>query len=135
MANRADELKNTAAQCLALAQATTDPQARAALLTMAQKLYDMASNRPGHYEAAQREFNQQQMLPQRQKLLACRRRRGRRAKAWAAGHARHASELRSRLKRNGNQHRQKRKGPAECHGVSSSPRPPSRPRTILPPIY
>jgi len=65
MANRADELKNTAAQCLALAQATTDPQARAALLTMAQKLYDMASNRPEHYEAAQREFNQQQMLPQR----------------------------------------------------------------------
>ena len=34
MANRADELKNTAAQCLALAQATTDPQARAALLTI-----------------------------------------------------------------------------------------------------
>jgi acyl-lipid omega-6 desaturase (Delta-12 desaturase) len=33
MANRADKLKDTATQCSALAQATTDPQVRAALLT------------------------------------------------------------------------------------------------------
>jgi hypothetical protein len=48
---------------LALAQSTTDPQARAALLIMAQKLNDMASHRPGSFEMAQREFNEQQMLP------------------------------------------------------------------------
>ncbi len=46
MADRTDELRSTAAQCLALAQSTTDPQTRAALLIMAQKLNDMASHRP-----------------------------------------------------------------------------------------
>src|SRR5438093_9938377 len=62
MADRADELKETAAQCLALAHTTSDPQTRAALLTMAQKLYERA-NTPADYEAAQRAFNDQQMLP------------------------------------------------------------------------
>ena len=64
MADRRDELKETAAQCLALAHATTDARTRAALLTMAQKLYDRASKRADDYEAAQREFNDRQMLPQ-----------------------------------------------------------------------
>jgi len=63
MADRTDELRSTAAQCLALAQSTTDPQTRAALLIMAQKLNDMASHRPRSFEMAQREFNEQQMLP------------------------------------------------------------------------
>jgi hypothetical protein len=63
MADRTDELRATAAQCLALAQSTTDPQTRAALLIMAQKLNDMASNRPASFEMAQREFNERQMLP------------------------------------------------------------------------
>jgi hypothetical protein len=49
---------------LALAHSTTDPHTRAALLTMAQKLYDRASKRADGYEAAQREFNDRQMLPQ-----------------------------------------------------------------------
>jgi hypothetical protein len=31
---------------------------------MAQKLYDMASDRPTSFEIAQREFNERQMLPQ-----------------------------------------------------------------------
>jgi len=35
---------------------------------MAQKLYDLASERPGDFEAVLQEFNDQQMLPQRQKL-------------------------------------------------------------------
>jgi hypothetical protein len=48
---------------LALAQSTTDPQTRAALLIMAQKLNDMANHRPRSFEMAQREFNEQQMLP------------------------------------------------------------------------
>jgi hypothetical protein len=55
MADRTDELRATAAQCLALAQSTIDPQTRAALLIMAQKLNDMASNRPASFEMAQRE--------------------------------------------------------------------------------
>src|SRR5262249_48899137 len=58
------ELKETAAQCLALAYSTTDPHTRAALLTMAQKLNDGATRRVDDYEAAQREFNDRQMLPQ-----------------------------------------------------------------------
>jgi hypothetical protein len=64
MTDRRDELKESAAQCLGLAHSTTDPRTRAALLTMAQKLYDRASKRADDYEAAQREFNDRQMLPQ-----------------------------------------------------------------------
>jgi hypothetical protein len=40
-------LRGTAAQCLALAQSTPDPRTRAALITMAQKLHEMANDRPG----------------------------------------------------------------------------------------
>jgi hypothetical protein len=65
MAERIEELRATAGQCLALARSTTDPQVRVALTTMAQKLYDMASDRPGDFEAAQQEFNERQMLPRR----------------------------------------------------------------------
>jgi hypothetical protein len=43
VADRTEQLRATAAQCLALAQATTDPRTRVALSIMAQKLYDMAS--------------------------------------------------------------------------------------------
>jgi hypothetical protein len=64
MADRADELRARAAQCLALAQSTTDPQTRALLIIMAQKSNDMASSRPADFEAAQREFNDRQMLPE-----------------------------------------------------------------------
>jgi hypothetical protein len=63
MADRIDELRATAAQCLSLAQSTTDLQTRAALLIMAQRLNDMASNRTASFEMAQREFNERQMLP------------------------------------------------------------------------
>ena len=52
MADRTEELRGTAAQCLALAQSTPDPLTRAALITMAQKLYEMANDRPGEFEAA-----------------------------------------------------------------------------------
>jgi hypothetical protein len=64
MADRTDELKGAAAHCLALAHSAAHPQARAALLTMAQKLYSRASRRADDYEAVQREFNDRQMLPQ-----------------------------------------------------------------------
>jgi hypothetical protein len=63
MADRPDELKETAAQCLSLAHSTTDPRTRAALLTMALKLYERATKPADGYEAAQREFNDRQMLP------------------------------------------------------------------------
>lgn len=63
MANRPDELKEMAAQCLALAHSTADPRTRAALLTMALKLYERATKPADGYEAAQREFNDRQMLP------------------------------------------------------------------------
>ena len=63
MADRTEELRGTAAQCLALAQSTSDPRTRAALITMAQKLHEMANDRPGEFEAAQHEFNNGQMLP------------------------------------------------------------------------
>jgi len=63
MADRIDELRATAAQCLALSRSTIDPQTRTALLLMAQKLYDLASERPGDFEAVLQEFNDQQMLP------------------------------------------------------------------------
>jgi len=65
MADRTDELRRTAAQCLALSRSTIDPQTRVALLVMAQKLYDRASDHPGDFEAVLQEFNDQQMLPQR----------------------------------------------------------------------
>jgi hypothetical protein len=63
MADRPDALKETAAQCLALGYSTTDQRTRAALLAMALKLYDRATKPADAYEAAQREFNDRQMLP------------------------------------------------------------------------
>jgi hypothetical protein len=63
MADRTEGLRDTAAQCLALAQSTPDPRTRAALITMAQKLHEMANDRPGAFGAAQHEFNDGQMLP------------------------------------------------------------------------
>jgi hypothetical protein len=67
MADCIDELRTAAAECLALSRSTIDPQTRTALLLMAQKLYDMASERPGDFEVVLQEFNDQQMLPQGQK--------------------------------------------------------------------
>jgi hypothetical protein len=67
MADRTDELRATAAECLALSRSTIDPQTRTALLIMAQKLYDMASDHPRAFEAVVQEFNYQQMLPPRAK--------------------------------------------------------------------
>ena len=64
MTDRTEELRATAAQCVALAQSTTDPAVRAALTIMAQKLYDVANHRSAAYEVAQREFNDRQMLQQ-----------------------------------------------------------------------
>jgi len=48
-----EELRATAAQCVALAQSTTDPRTRAVLTIMAQKLYDMANRQSAEYELDQ----------------------------------------------------------------------------------
>ena len=64
MTERAEELRETAAQCLALAQSTTDPKVRAALTIMAQKLCDVANHRSAAYDVAEREFNDRQVLQQ-----------------------------------------------------------------------
>jgi hypothetical protein len=64
MTDRTEELRETAAQCMVLAQSTTDPKVRAALTIMAQKLCDVANYRSAEYEVAQREFNDRQMLQQ-----------------------------------------------------------------------
>ena len=64
MTDRTEELRETAAHCVALAQSTTDPKVRAALTIMAQKLYDVANLRSAEYEVAQRQFNDRPMLRQ-----------------------------------------------------------------------
>jgi hypothetical protein len=63
MADRSDELRTAAAECLALSRSTIDPQTRTALLLIAQKLYDMASDRPGDFEAVLQEFNKSANAP------------------------------------------------------------------------
>jgi hypothetical protein len=62
MTDRTEELRETAAQCVALAQSTSDPAVRAALIIMAQKLCDVANHRSAAYEVAQREFNDRQIV-------------------------------------------------------------------------
>jgi hypothetical protein len=64
-----EELRETAAQCLALARSATDPRKRVTLTGMAQKLYEMAGDRAGDFERAQQEFNNRQMLPQPQPTM------------------------------------------------------------------
>jgi hypothetical protein len=61
MSDRSDELRQTAAECLARARATTDAAARASLLIMAQKLYDLANGPAIDFDAIVREFNDRQM--------------------------------------------------------------------------
>jgi len=63
MADRADEFRKAAAQCLELALTTTDAGARTTLLLLAQKWRELA----GHplvdvrFDAILKEFNDQQM--------------------------------------------------------------------------
>ena len=64
MADRTEELRETAAQCVALAHSTTDPAVRAALTIMALKLCDVANHRSAAYDVAEREFNDRQVLQQ-----------------------------------------------------------------------
>ena len=64
MTDRAEELRSSAAQCLALARSTTNSTTRAELITMAQRLYDLANRPPGDFDAIVQGFNDQQINPQ-----------------------------------------------------------------------
>jgi hypothetical protein len=61
MPDRPEEFRRTAAECLALAQATTDARTRAALIDMAQRLYDRANRPPIDFDAIVQDFNDQKM--------------------------------------------------------------------------
>jgi hypothetical protein len=61
MADRSDELRRRAADCLTLARATSDPYARLSLLTMAQRLYTMANGSAVEFDSIRRNFNDEQM--------------------------------------------------------------------------
>jgi hypothetical protein len=59
--DQAEEFRRTAAQCLALAQITTDLHTRAALTLIAQRLHDLATHRsPVDFDAMAQGFNEQQ---------------------------------------------------------------------------
>jgi hypothetical protein len=61
MTDRAEELRSTAAQCLTLAQSTTDPMTRTALVAMAQRLHDLANRPQIDFDAVVQGFNDHQM--------------------------------------------------------------------------
>jgi hypothetical protein len=63
MSDRADEFRQAAAQCLALARKARDPNTRAMLLLLAQKWREHADNPAAdiRFEAILKEFNDQQM--------------------------------------------------------------------------
>jgi hypothetical protein len=61
MADRGDEFRATAAQCLALAQTTTDLSTRAALISIAQRFNDHANRPMVDLDSLLQGFNDQQM--------------------------------------------------------------------------
>jgi hypothetical protein len=61
MPDRAEKSRLAAAECLALARTTADPSTRAALITMAQQLHDLASRPAIDFEAIVQIFNEGQM--------------------------------------------------------------------------
>jgi hypothetical protein len=65
MADRSDEFRKAANDCLELARRTPDAATRVSLLGMAQRWFDLAKGSPSQagFDAAVREFNAQQMNP------------------------------------------------------------------------
>jgi hypothetical protein len=61
MPDHSDGYRQAAAECLAIARSTTDPDTRFKLLTMAQRWFDMASGSHVNFDAIVRDFNDQQM--------------------------------------------------------------------------
>jgi hypothetical protein len=60
MADRGDEFRAAAAQCLALAQTSTDPNTRVALIGMAQRFHDRANRPPVDLDPILQGFDHQQ---------------------------------------------------------------------------
>jgi hypothetical protein len=67
MPDRSDEFRKAALECLHLARVTSDLSARASLLLMAQRWFDLAHGpeSQGRFEAALRVFSEEQMNPKR----------------------------------------------------------------------
>ena len=64
MTDRADQFRKLADNCYELARRTHDPATRIALLTMAQRWFDLATDPESHdLNELLREYNQRQMLP------------------------------------------------------------------------
>ena len=61
MPDRAEKFRLTAADCLAVARTTMDASTRAALITMAQRLYELANQPSIDFEAIVQIFNEGQM--------------------------------------------------------------------------
>jgi hypothetical protein len=66
MADRSDDYRASASECLRLARMTTDENARTSLLVMAQKWFELANGPPSQdtLDVAVQAFNEWQMSPQ-----------------------------------------------------------------------
>jgi hypothetical protein len=62
MSDRAEDLRNEAAQCLAQAQTTADPRRRAELVRMAARFHELASSVSVDFDAILRAYNDQKMV-------------------------------------------------------------------------
>jgi hypothetical protein len=62
MSDESEEFRRRAADCLALARATSDPYTRLSLLTMAQRLHTMAHGSAAEFDAILRNFNDDQLM-------------------------------------------------------------------------
>ena len=62
LSDQSEELKRRAADCLALARATSDPYTRLSLLTMAQRLHTMANGSAVEFDSILRSFNDEQLM-------------------------------------------------------------------------
>ena len=62
LSDQSEELKRRAADCLALARATSDPYTRFSLLTMAQRLHTMANGSAVEFGSIPRSFNDEQLM-------------------------------------------------------------------------
>jgi len=63
MPDRSDDYRQAAAECVAIARTTSDPDTRVKLLTMAQRWFNMANGSQINFEAIVRGFNDRQMAP------------------------------------------------------------------------
>ena len=62
MSDQSEEFRRRAADCLALARATSDPYTRLSLLTMAQRLHTMANGSAVEFDSILRNFNDEQLM-------------------------------------------------------------------------